>query len=66
MDGGRVLKAHLWRRYGDPVRASVGAARAGRILAFILIALGLVQFLAGGLVSTPEACGGRGLWGRTL
>jgi len=50
LDGGRVLKAYLWRRYGDPVRAGIGAARAGRILAFILIALGLVEFVAGGLV----------------
>ena len=50
LDGGRVLKAYLWRRYGDPVRAGVGAARAGRILAFILIGLGLVQFLAGSMV----------------
>lgn len=50
LDGGRVLKAYLWRRYGDPVRAGVGAARAGRVLAFILIGLGLVEFLAGALV----------------
>jgi Zn-dependent protease/CBS domain-containing protein len=50
LDGGRVLTAYLWGRYGDPVRAAVGAARAGRILAFILIGLGLVQFLAGALV----------------
>lgn len=50
LDGGRVLKAYLWRRYGDPVRAAVGAARAGRILAFVLIGLGLLQFLAGSLV----------------
>ncbi len=50
LDGGRVLKAYLWRRYGDSVRAGVGAARAGRILAFILIALGLVEFLAGAVV----------------
>lgn len=50
LDGGRVLKAYLWRRYGDGVRAAIGAARAGRVLAFILIALGLLEFLAGGLV----------------
>jgi Zn-dependent protease/CBS domain-containing protein len=50
LDGGRVLKAYLWRRHGDPVRAAIGAARAGRILAFILIALGLLEFLAGGMV----------------
>ncbi len=50
LDGGRVLKACLWRRHGDSVRAAIGAARAGRILAFILIALGLLEFLAGGMV----------------
>ena len=50
LDGGRVLRAYLWRRYGDSVRAGVGAARAGRVLAFILIALGLAEFLGGSLV----------------
>ncbi|WP_039891111.1 site-2 protease family protein [Mycobacterium xenopi] len=50
LDGGRVLKAYLWRRSGDRVRAAIDAARAGRILAFVLIALGLLEFLAGGLV----------------
>ncbi|MBS4730708.1 site-2 protease family protein [Mycobacterium sp. SM1] len=50
LDGGRVLKAYLWRRYGDSVRATIGAAHAGRVLAFILIALGLVEFLAGAMV----------------
>ena len=51
LDGGRVMRAYLWRRYGDPVRAGVGAARAGRVVAFLLIALGLVEFLTGSLVS---------------
>ncbi len=50
LDGGRVLRAFLWRRHGDSVRASIGAAHAGRVLAFILIALGLAEFVAGGLV----------------
>lgn len=50
LDGGRVLKAFLWRRYGDSARAAVGAARAGKILAFILIALGLLQFVTGASV----------------
>ena len=50
LDGGQVLRAYLWRRHGDAVRAGVGAARAGRIVAFILIGLGLVEFLAGALV----------------
>jgi Zn-dependent protease len=50
LDGGRVVRAYLWHRYGDSVRASVGAARAGRVVAIILITLGLAEFLAGGLI----------------
>jgi Zn-dependent protease len=50
LDGGRLVRAYLWRRHGDSVRAAVGAARAGRVVAFVLIALGLAEFLAGGLV----------------
>ncbi|BBZ12750.1 site-2 protease family protein [Mycobacterium branderi] len=51
LDGGQVLRAWLWRRYGDPVRAAVGAARAGRALALVLIGLGFVEFLAGAFVA---------------
>ncbi|OBB63600.1 MULTISPECIES: site-2 protease family protein [unclassified Mycobacterium] len=50
LDGGRVLRAILWRRHGDSVRASIGAAHAGRVVAFILIGLGLAEFLLGGVV----------------
>jgi Zn-dependent protease len=50
LDGGRLVRAYLWRRHGDSVRAAIGAAHAGRVVAFILIALGLAEFLAGGLV----------------
>ncbi|MGO9929379.1 MAG: site-2 protease family protein [Mycobacterium sp.] len=50
LDGGRVLRAILWRRHGDIVRAGIGAAHAGRVVAFILIALGLAEFVAGALV----------------
>ncbi|BAX92983.1 site-2 protease family protein [Mycobacterium shigaense] len=50
LDGGRVMRAYLWRRHGDSVRAAVGAAHAGRVVAIILITLGLAEFLAGGLV----------------
>ena len=48
LDGGRVLRAVLWRRTGDRARAAIGAARAGRVVAFGLVGLGLVEFLAGG------------------
>jgi Zn-dependent protease len=50
LDGGRLVRAYLWRRHGDSVRAAIGAAHAGRVVAIILITLGLVEFLAGGLV----------------
>jgi Zn-dependent protease len=50
LDGGRVLRAYLWRRHGDIVRAGIGAAHAGRVVAFVLIALGLAQFVAGGVI----------------
>jgi len=50
LDGGRVLHAYLWHRYGDNARAAIGAARAGRMLAFVLIGFGLLEFLAGAFV----------------
>ena len=50
LDGGRVVRAYLWGRHGDSVRASVGAAHAGRVVAIILITLGLAEFLLGGLI----------------
>ena len=50
LDGGRVVRAYLWHRHGDSVRASVGAAHAGEVVAIILITLGLAEFLVGSLV----------------
>jgi Zn-dependent protease len=51
LDGGRILGAYLWHRHGDKVRGAVGAAHGGRIVAYVLIGLGLVDFLAGLLVT---------------
>lgn len=48
LDGGRLLRALLWWRYRDRVRATRAAAAAGRGLGFALVALGLLQVLAGG------------------
>ncbi|MFB4304882.1 site-2 protease family protein [Actinomadura sp. GTD37] len=45
LDGGRVLRAFLWWRRGDRTAAAVVAARAGRVFGFVLIALGLIQFV---------------------
>ncbi|HEU4422011.1 MAG TPA: site-2 protease family protein [Pilimelia sp.] len=54
LDGGRVLRALLWRHWGDQVRAQLVAARAGRGLGGGLIALGFLQILLTGTLS--------GLW----
>lgn len=43
LDGGRVLRALLWRRYHDRSRADLAAAGAGRVLGFTIVFLGLVQ-----------------------
>ena len=47
LDGGRVLRAALWRWRGNRQRAAVSAARAGRFVGFALIALGVLQVVTG-------------------
>jgi Zn-dependent protease/CBS domain-containing protein len=47
LDGGRVLRAAVWRRTGDRRRASSVATSAGRAFGFLLVALGVLQFAAG-------------------
>ena len=47
LDGGRVLRAVLWMRSGDPDRALRTAARAGRVLGIALVGLGVFQIFAG-------------------
>lgn len=47
LDGGRVLKAALWRRSGDRVQAAMSAAHAGQTLAYVLIALGVIAVIGG-------------------
>ena len=54
LDGGRLLRAFLWRRHGDRVKAAVSAARAGRVVGYGLIWLGLLEFLVGASIG--------GLW----
>ncbi|MEV6164931.1 site-2 protease family protein [Streptomyces sp. NPDC052052] len=48
LDGGRLLRAFLWWRTGDRLRATAGATKAGRVLGWVLVALGLLAFLRGG------------------
>jgi Zn-dependent protease len=45
LDGGRVLRAALWRRYRDQTRAELAAARAGLYLGFVIIAAGVAKLL---------------------
>jgi Zn-dependent protease/CBS domain-containing protein len=47
LDGGRLLRALLWRIWGDRYRAARTAARAGRGLGYLLAGLGLAEVLVG-------------------
>lgn len=51
LDGGRILSAYLWHRHGDKVRGAVGATHWGRVVAYVLIGLGLLQFLMASIVA---------------
>jgi Zn-dependent protease len=54
LDGGRVFRAIVWRATGQYRRATNIAATTGRVFGFLLIFLGVWQFLAGKLLA--------GLW----
>ncbi|MCC6742679.1 MAG: site-2 protease family protein [Acidobacteria bacterium] len=45
LDGGHVLRAFLWRKTGDPLRAMRTARGAGRSIAIALVAVGAYVFL---------------------
>jgi Zn-dependent protease/predicted transcriptional regulator len=54
LDGGRLLRALVWERTGDLLRATRVASQAGQVFAHSLIALGVIEVLFGAFVS--------GLW----
>ena len=54
LDGGRVLRALLWGRWGDHDRAAAAATSAGQLVGFTLVGFGLLAFFGGDYVG--------GLW----
>lgn len=44
LDGGRIVRAVMWKIRGNRQAATVAAARAGRVFALLLVALGLLDF----------------------
>lgn len=54
LDGGRVLRAYLWHRTGDPLKATETAAKSGAFFAYFLIGLGLLGVFQGATIA--------GLW----
>jgi len=54
LDGGRVLRAYLWRRWRDLHRATRVASNAGIWFAFTLMGIGVLSIIAGDL--------GSGIW----
>ena len=54
LDGGRILRALVWRRSGDKERADQAAAGSGQIVGFLFFAVGVFLVLRGEFLS--------GLW----
>ncbi|MBB1260282.1 site-2 protease family protein [Streptomyces alkaliterrae] len=48
LDGGRLLRAVVWKFTGDPVRSTVIAAAAGRGFGWLLVAYGFLSILVTG------------------
>lgn len=51
LDGGRVLRAFLWHRDGDMLKATETAAKSGAIFAYMLMGLGLLSLFQGLVVA---------------
>ncbi len=50
LDGGRVLRAAVWHFTKDATRATRVAAASGRIMAYVLFALGALQIFGGAVL----------------
>lgn len=51
LDGGRILRAFLWHRSGDMLKATETAAKSGSIFAYVLMGLGLLSLFQGMVVT---------------
>lgn len=51
LDGGRLLRAIMWRVTGDLTRATATASRVGGVVALVLIGLGVLQTFAGAFLN---------------
>lgn len=50
LDGGRVLRAAVWHLTGDATKATRVAAASGRMMAWVLFALGAFEIFSGALL----------------
>jgi Zn-dependent protease len=62
LDGGRILRAGLWRATGSFETATRVAAGGGRVLAVVLVALGIVSAVAGDTIGLWYVPMGAFLW----
>ena len=51
LDGGRILRAALWRRWGNRTRAAIAAARSGRYFGLALVVLGVLGLFYAGITA---------------
>ena len=49
LDGGRVLRAALWRLAGDQLKATLWASRSGQFIGYTMVALAVLGVLGGSL-----------------
>ncbi len=50
LDGGRILRAFLWRRWADRPRATIVAGRSGQVVGGLVITAGLWEISTGSIV----------------